>query len=153
MTITGYKELHDKLSAMGKAVGGKILREAVRAAVKPVVDSAKANAPVGNPPYSTVAGDGDPYPIKDWKGRYRVPGYTSRNIVARARLSRDGLLASVRVGPLSSAFYSVNYHEFGTSKIPKRPWLEPALRSNLGNIDVRLKAEIVKRIDKAARKK
>lgn len=148
MTITGYKELHDKLAAMGAAAGGKALRSAALQSMLPVLRAAQANAPVGNPPYNGK----DPYPVKDWKGRYRTPGYLKRNIIRRAYLSRDRKMARVYVGPKNSAFYGTQFLELGTSKIPKRPWLEPALRANLSAVDERLKAALKKNIDKAAKR-
>jgi HK97 gp10 family phage protein len=148
--ITGTRELARKLSAMGEAAGGQALRSAVMSASLPALKAAIAAAPVGSPPYSDGS---DPYPKRTYKGRLVPPGFLKANIVRRSYLSKDRRTARVRIGPTSEAFYGVNFIEFGTSKIPKRPWLEPSFRSSQSAMGDRLKQRLKQLIDKAARAK
>jgi hypothetical protein len=57
------------------------------------------------------------------------------------------------LGVRPEAFYAVQFIELGTSKIPKRPWLEPAFRQSITAVDLRFQSEIKRLIDRAALKK
>ena len=147
--VEGFKELSRKLSKMGEAAGGKALRSAVMSASLPALKAAKANAPVGNPPFES---GGDPYPVKTHKGRLRLPGFAKRNVKRVSSLSRDKRTASARIGVASEAFYAINFIEFGTAKIKKRPWLEPSFKRSVPAMNQRLEARLKALIDKAAKK-
>jgi HK97 gp10 family phage protein len=164
MAITlGYKELSKQLAAMSDAVGGKALRSAAMSAMLPALRAAQKNAPVGNPPYSygarrsvktrrtITARTFDPYPVKTYKGRLRTPGFARRNVARKARISRDKRTVNVMLGVKPEAFYAVQFIELGTSRIPKQPWLEPAFRSSITEVDRRFRGQLKKLIDKAAR--
>jgi HK97 gp10 family phage protein len=152
MPTHGYRELSRKLSAMGAAVGGKTLRSAAMSAMLPALRAAQAQAPKGEPPYQVGNRSVDPYPVKTHKGRLRTPGFASRNVSRKSRLSRDKRSVRVMLGVRPEAFYAIQFIELGTSRIPKRPWLEPAFRSSLPAVDSRLQSELKKRIDKAAKR-
>ena len=152
MPTKGYKELSKQLSAMGRAVGGKTLRSAALSAMLPALREAQASAPRANPPYEYNGRLVDPYPKKTYKGRRVAPGFASRNIARKAKLSRDGRTATVMLGVKPEAFYAIQFIEFGTSRIPKRPWLEPAFRRSLPAVDSRFKEQLKLKIDKAAKK-
>jgi HK97 gp10 family phage protein len=147
---TGYKELSRQLSAMGAAVGGRALRSAAMSAMLPALREAQQRVPVGNPPFESGK---DPYPVKTYKGRLRTPGFAKRNIARKSKLSRDKRTVTVMLGMKPEAFYAVQFIEFGTSSIPKAPWLEPAFRASIPDVDARFKEELKKRIDKAAKTK
>ncbi len=152
--IRGYKELSAQLSAMGRSVGGNALRSAAMQGMLPALRAAQENAPVGAPPYQVKGTDRsvDPYPVKTYKGRLRTPGFASRNIARKAKLSKDRSTVTVMLGVRPEAFYAVQFIELGTSKIPKRPWLEPAFRKSLPEVDSRFQAQLKARIDKAAKR-
>lgn len=151
--IKGARELSLKLSEMGKAAGGKALRSAVMSASLPALRAAQQAAPVGNPPYQTSDGRSvDPYPKRTYKGRLVTPGFASRNIRRVSRLSSDRTVATVKIGPRSEAFYAVQFIELGTSKIAKRPWLEPSFRQSIPQVNEKLKERLKALIDKAAKK-
>lgn len=155
MSISGYKELSAQLKAMQAAVAGRAMRAAAVAAMKPALDAARAAAPQGKPPYGPYATRTtpiDPYPKKTYKGRLVTPGFASRNVAMRARIYRDGNGVRVSLGVRNEAFYAVQFIELGTSKIPKRPWLEPAFRQSIAAIDARLKTELRRAIDAAVRR-
>ena len=145
--ITGFKELSAQLTKMGEAVGGKALRSAAMTATLPVVKRAKANIPVGTPPYES----GDPYPVTTNKGRLRTPGFAKRNIARKSILSRDKRFVGVMIGVKPEAFYAIQFIEFGTSKTPAQPWLAPALKASRAEIDARMKKRLKQLIDKAAK--
>ena len=145
--ITGLKELSRQLSDMGKAAGGKALKSAAFGSMLPVVKQAKLLIPVGSPPYEGR----DPYPVRSYKGHLRTPGFAKRNIARKSILSTDGQRVSVMVGVRPEAFYAISFIEFGTSKIPKKPWLEPAFRQALPAVNRVFQTKLKTLIDKAAR--
>lgn len=153
MPTEGYREISRQLSAMGAAVGGQVLRRASLSAMLPTLRAAQANAPRGNPPYLRRGKEFDPYPVRTYKGNLRVPGFTSRNVGRKSWISRDKTKATVLLGVKPEAFYAIQFIELGTSKIPKRPWLEPAFRSTRHAVKVRLGKRLKELIDKAARKR
>jgi hypothetical protein len=115
--------------------------------------AAIAAAPVGNPPYESKGGSSDPYPKRTYKGRLVIPGFLKSQIRRRSYISKDKTVASVRIAPTAEAFYGVNFIEFGTAKIAKRPWLEPSFRASVPDMAARLKERLKALIDKAARSK
>lgn len=155
MSISGYRELSAQLKAMKAATSGRAMRSAVTAAAKPALDAARAAAPQANPPYGPYATRTtpiDPYPKKTYKGRLVTPGFASRSVASRSRISRDGQAARVEIGVRAEAFYSIQFLELGTSKIPKRPWLEPAFRGSRSAIDARLTGDLRRAIDRAVKR-
>lgn len=157
MPTKGYTELSRQLSAMGRAVGSKALRSAAMTATLPARNALRDAAPAANPPYEykteTGARQVDPYPKATYKGRKVAPGFTRRNIVRKSRLSRDKRRVWISLGVAQEAFYAVNFYEFGTSKFPKKPWMEPAFNRSIGAIDSRFRARLKQLIDNAARRK
>lgn len=152
MSISGYKELSAQLKALGSAVGGSALRSAANAAMTPAVEAATAAAPVANPPYNYGNRTVDPYPKKTYKGRRVAPGFTSRSIVKNTKLDKTRTFVKVSLGVRREAFYAVQFLELGTSKIPKRPWLEPAFRGAKDAVDKRFRELLKLRTDAAARR-
>lgn len=152
MALTsGYKELSKKLTAMTSVAGGRLLRSAAMSAMLPALRAARAEAPVGDPPYLRRGKPFDPYPIKTHKGRLRTPGFTKRNVARKSTLSRDGRSVKVMLGVRPEAFYAIQFIELGTSKIPKRPWLEPAFRKSINDVDALFRQRLKLLLDKAAR--
>ena len=149
MPIQGFKKLSKQLSALGPAVGGKALRSAATSAMLPALKEARQSAPVAAPPYYYGGGGKDPYPKRTHKGRLVTPGFTQRNVRRRSRLSRDKRTVRVFLGVDSEAFYALQFIELGTSRQPKRPWLEPAFRRSLPLVDSRFRQFLKKRLDAA----
>lgn len=147
----GYRELSRQLTAMGRAPGGKALRSAALSAMLPALREAQKSAPRGTPPYSVNGRSVDPYPVRTYKGTLRTPGFASRNVARKAKLSSGGRFVRVMLGVKPLAFYAVQFIELGTSKIPKRPWLEPSLRRSIPDVDKRFRLRLKALIDKAAR--
>lgn len=140
--LVGVKELERQLDALGAKVKGKALRAAVRAAVKPALNQAKINIPVGDVAHRT------------YKGRLVAPGFAKRSLRIVARLSKTGEQASAAVGVRKEAFYVVQFHEeYGTARMPAKPWLRPAFESTLDQQKAALADSLRKSILKAAKTK
>lgn len=137
--IEGLKELSDQLSRLGSKVGGKALRSAAMRATLPVVKAAKSSAPVGVKPHKT------------YKGRLVSPGFLSRSVARKSRLSKDKRNAYVFIGVKPEAFYGLQFLELGTSRIPKRPWLTRVFESNQKQVIDRFKGILRENIAKAAK--
>lgn len=142
--VTGFKEAKRKLKAMQAATARKVLRRAVNQGALPVVQRARANVPVGNPPYES----GDPYPIRGRRGKLRTPGFAKRNI-ARKTIDTDQGVATL-IGVKPEAFYAVMFIELGKSNAPARPWLRPALEQSKKQAEGRLAERLAKLVAKAA---
>lgn len=153
--IEGFEELSRQLSELGTKLGGQALRSAAMSAMLPALRKAQAMAPRANPPYIYGNHVVDPYRNlkKTYKGRRVAPGFTSRNIARKAIVSRDKTRVSILLGVKSEAFYALQFLELGTSRIAKRPWLEPAFRATRQQVIERLGARLKVLIDKAAKKK
>lgn len=107
--ILGSRRLQKKLNKLERRVQGRIMREAAKDAMKPVVQVAKQRAPVET-------------------------GKTQKYIKAAAYSSRNGVGAMVRTGTRrqmgiepDDPFYYPAAHEYGTSKMPARPFMRSAL--------------------------
>jgi len=156
MSIKGYKELSAQLTNMGAAAGGQALKSAAFASMKPALAAAQAAAPSANPPYGPYATRTtplDPYPKKTYKGRRVAPGFAKRSVAIKAFLSRTRDFVKVSLGVGREAFYAVQFLELGTSKIPKRPWLEPAFRGAVAAVDAQFQARLKALIDRAAKRR
>lgn len=137
--IEGLKELSDQLSKLEKNAGGKALRSALFQSSLPVVKKARVNAPVGAVPHKT------------YKGRLVSPGFLSRNIARKSRLSKDRRTAFVFIGVKPEAFYGLQFLELGTSRIRKRPWLSKSLELSQGEVIQRFKERLKKKIEQLAK--
>jgi phage protein, HK97 gp10 family len=137
MSLEGFAELDRKLRALGPAVGGKILRQAVRQAVKPALSRAKETVPVG-----TVA-------HKTYKGRLVSPGFALRSL----RIITTKLIggAAALLGVRREAYYALQFIELGTAKYPRHPWLGPAFQATQQQQIEALAKALKERIEKAAR--
>lgn len=120
-------------------------------AMVPALRDAKARAPKADPPYRYGDKTVDPYPKKTYLGRRVAPGFASRNVVRVSRLNKDRTSVRVSLGVRAEAFYAVQFIELGTSRIFKRPWLEPSFRASLPLVDEAFQATLKKRIDRAAK--
>jgi HK97 gp10 family phage protein len=140
--LKGFKELSKKLSELGPAVGGKQLRASTRVAAKSVQKAAIAFAPTNDRDYLR----------KTYKGRRVAPGFLKRNINLRVRMSRDKTKAVASIGPSREAFYGTQFVEIGTSKMPAKPWLQPALKATKAISVNKIGAELKKRIEKVAKR-
>ncbi len=108
--------INQKLKTLGAKAGKPTVRKAARKAMVPVRNEVKTNAPF------------DP----------NLPVHINANVALRSKWSGDNL--RLRVGIVGGAkqnketpFY-FRFHEFGTKKMPARPFMQPALESNAQQI-------------------
>lgn len=139
--VKGLKELDRKLRELGAGLGGKTLRSATLQATLPAFNEAKARIPVNDRDYLK----------KTYKGRPVAPGFAKRNIARKSRLSSDKRTATAMIGVKPEAFYAVAFVEKGTSKMRRRPWLEPSFRRNRAAMVTRLGDRLRAKIDKIRR--
>jgi HK97 gp10 family phage protein len=101
-----------------------VLRAAVREPMKEVMELARGNI--------TAAGvsPGDRGLHKTYKGRLVSRGFALRSIRMITKMSKDKQSASAILGVRKEAYYALQFHELGTSKMRARPWLVPALEQS-----------------------
>lgn len=133
--LVGAAELSRKLAALGQQ---PITRADIRGAIEPAYQKAVQTIPVGSELHRT------------FKGRVVAPGFSQRSIRVVSRVDKNGTVISAALGVRKEAFYAVLFTELGTSKVPARPWLRPALRTTQDIQQRVLAAGIKKRIDKIA---
>jgi len=101
MNVTGFTELEGALRQLPEAVAkGRLLR-ALKKAAQPVADELGLRAP--RSPFA--------------------PHIAENMVVATKRV--ENYQATVAVGPKRAFFYGT-FPEWGTSKMPARPWMRPA---------------------------
>lgn len=105
VTLTGEKELLQKLKKLEDSVRGQVLSDALQAAAKIIQESASQKAP-------------------------RRTGTLASNIeVGKVNLTASG--GEIPVGPNKKAFYGM-FVEVGTSKMRAQPYLRPAIDESKG---------------------
>jgi len=113
--ISGMAGLKAALEELKTGAAKSAMRKAGKAAAEVIRAEAEANAPIGDIAHKT------------YKGRIVPPGFLSRHVFAKASYrSRTGVLR-IRIGPGKEAFYGSQFVELGTSRMPKKPWLVPAM--------------------------
>lgn len=127
--VTGVDEAIESLHNFSERVQKNIMKGAIRAGCKPIVQAAKSNAPV------------------DTKNLKKSIG-----IVSRKTKSKTFVRFSVtpRRGGKNDGFYA-HMIEFGTSKMSPQPFMRPALEE-AENCIGEAKKYMEKRIDKEAQK-
>jgi HK97 gp10 family phage protein len=141
MALEGVAALTRQLDELGKAVKGKALRGAVRTAANVVKKAAQARVPVGTEMHKT------------YKGRLVAPGFAQRSVRVVTKLDRTGEKASAAIGVRREAFYAVQFLELGTSKLPARPWLRPAMSSTQVEQQRAIGKALKRAIEREARKR
>lgn len=120
--IRGGEELAAALEALGPAMEKKILRSAMREAAKPILDDAKRRAPV-------------------------LTGQLRKSLKIRAikrnNKGQVGVVISTAKGFFKGDEFYGAFHEFGTKKMPARPFIRPAFEANKAQ-SIRIVGEAVK---------
>lgn len=140
-TLDGGKELAAKLRALKAGTRGRILKDAVARAMVETLNDATNAAPVGTKSHKT------------YKGNIVEPGYARDSLRLKTWVSKDKESAAAMVGVRPEAYYALQFVELGTSKMPPRPWLEPAFQGNKAASIARIAAELKARIERIARRK
>lgn len=134
--LQGLPELDKKLAELGVKTEAKILRQAVREAMRPALNDAKRTVPVGTEAHTT------------YKGRLVAPGFAKRSLRIVTELNKTTGGMSAKLGVRKEAFYAVHFWEYGSPRHPRKPWLGPVLERNAPEILRRIGRAVSKRIDK-----
>ena len=139
IVVKGARDLDQKLAELGKTIEDKLVRAAVREALKPSLAAAKSSIPKGSKMHKT------------YKGRRVAPGFAARSLRRVVGKPQGGKIRAA-LGVSQEAYYALQFLEVGTIHISPRPWLRPAFDSTKDTaLDVLVRA-IVKRIAKVAKK-
>jgi HK97 gp10 family phage protein len=123
------------------------LRESVR---KPMLDVKKvAEALI----QSTGVSPGKAESHRSYKGDIITRGYASRNFRVITKMSRDKQSATAILGLRAKAFYASQFHELGTSTLPKRPFLVPAFEQSKDAALRKIGATMRARIERIAKQR
>jgi HK97 gp10 family phage protein len=141
MKLEGASELAAQLRELGKAVSGRVLKQAVTEAMMPTYRKALATVPVGDRPHKT------------YKGRMVEPGFAQQNLRLKPWVSKDKQSAAAMVGVNPEAYYVLQFIELGTSSIPAAPWLTPAFESSKDEAAKKVGDEMRLRIERIARRR
>ena len=139
--LEGTKALYAKLKKLDAAVAGKTLKEAVRNATTPAFKVIQAAVPIGKKEHRT------------YTGRLVAPGHLSRSL-KRFSVMKHGRYVtwtSTMIGVRAEAYYGVQFVELGTAKMTKKPWIVKAFESQRSRMGKRMKLELKRKIEKAAR--
>jgi len=118
LEVQGMQELMDKVTAMGK-LGKKVENKALLKAAEPILADAISNAP-------EQYGDG--------KAGLKISRPKSKS-------GTKYVLIGISKDDISEIFY-MKFHEFGTSRMPAKPYLGPAYERNKSKaIDI-IKTEV-----------
>jgi len=120
-------------------VAAKELRGTARKAMEVVHRRAVAGVPVGNIPHKT------------YKGNRVFGGFAKRSIRLVAFVDKKNGTAVALVGPRREAFYATQFIELGTSKMPARPWLRPALQGSQNAVLTEIKQHLTRRVRRLSR--
>jgi len=146
--LTGFAEFEQQLQEMasdfrGDLIARNTLVPAAKAAMDSVLNSATSKAPVGDKPRDAK----NPIHMRDTiRLDARIPAEKDK----RSEYVNDTDAAIAVVSVKKSAVSLAN--EFGTSKMPARPFLRPALQENTQTVLTALKSELAQRIVDYAKK-
>lgn len=133
-SVTGLKELDAALEDMKKSVAKRHLVNALKKAAEPTRAAAESGAP-------------------------RLTGRLAESIVVQTKLSKRQRkrrakqgLAEVFIGASFPKGAHAHLIEFGTSKMPARPFLRPAWDGNKGAALETMKTELWGSIERAAKR-
>lgn len=141
--VQGLQQLEHALLELGAELGFKTLRSAGRAAMKPVLESAKAGAHVDS-------GDlVESIAITTRRGKGRSEAVSIR-VGPTKRSVRDRATKTSR--KLTGVNQKAIAQEYGTRRQQADPFLRPALDQNQSQVLATFSAELAKKIDAAARK-
>jgi HK97 gp10 family phage protein len=141
-----FKGLHDELVALGANEARKTLTRAARKAFAPVLEAARANAPVD----SGLTRDN--IVIATQKAQEDGDGVVTVGLRIRkskeTRLSKHAVSKGGTHRMATSPHWRWHFIEGGTSSQSARPFLRPALDANAGTVLAVLGSELRKAIDR-----
>jgi len=151
-TVVGLKELQAALKELPDRIAKNVLRGAVNAGASIIKKDAVARAPVftgpvsaGHPPPGTLKRAIVQKQIKELSSQTKQTFYVT---VRRGKQYRN----QGKKGNLSQDAWYAKFVEFGTSKMPARPFLRPAFEAKKNEAIEAIKAYLTKRIEEEAAK-
>lgn len=138
--VLGVPELNAALKALEPRKQVNAIRNAARAAMRPVKREAEARVPRGSEPHKT------------YKGRLVAPGFAARNINVSTYASRDRSKIGATVGTKKEAFYVRQFIEIGTRNIAPQPWLRPSYEANRTTMEREFRRSLRQKIIQQAKK-
>ena len=138
--VDGLKELEEELLGLSGKIADQTLQAALTMAALPIVNDARAKVPIAHAAY------------KLYGGGTADPGWLRQRIV-RKKVKNTANSAEVIVTITDKRqAYFWKFIEFGTSKMPARPFMRPAFENKsaeaLDRFVDRLKAGIAKAVTK-----
>ena len=107
----GMDELLTMLEGMSKAASNKVQDKALLAAAQPILDDMSANAPVRTGKGKAMLKVGRP----------------------ETKTGSRTVIIGIDKGDISEVFY-LKFAEWGTSKQPAKPFMQPAKEKNMGKV-------------------
>lgn len=145
--ITGAREMEAVLRQLPDTIAKQVLTKALREAAEPVLEEARALAPVGQEAKGRVR-------LRTTKrGKVSIANYGKLKLslrIANVPASRTPHSATVAV-TVGKAFWGL-FVEFGTRFMSARPFLRPAFESKKIEALNRLGESLGEQIEKAAKK-
>lgn len=141
--VAGLRQLGEAMRGLSEDVRTKVARQAVAAGASVVRKAARDKAPVdsGNLKASLIM------------KRIRETNLTEEYIVTpRKGKTRDGKAAKRGQGKLGKDAYYARFVEFGTVKVPARPFIRPALEDNVQRATQAIADRLAARIKKVSGK-
>lgn len=145
--VIGADELRralTELTAMNGPQWRAALRSAVRTPMNQVKSRAKANIAAISPGKTPLH--------RTYRGRLVSAGFASRNLRVIVKFAKDRSSVSAILGTRAEAFYATQFFELGTAKIPRKPWLVPALEGSKDSAVKEVGWALRRRIDAIAKK-
>lgn len=147
--IEGMEELSRKISALSRDMDPKIVGRALRAAMKPMLDTARANAPTGKRQTHRVSSKGS------GTGRLVGRGFLKRNIKLKKLRRKDKSRTAYGLWSQGDAWYGrlvETGYQAGDTTVPGRPWLGPAYARHANSTVDAFGREMIKRFNKRLQK-
>lgn len=144
--VDGLKDLGERMRLLDSDISTKVARAAVNASANIVKKAAIRNAPISDGPHQ----------LGVQKDQIAQPGNLRKNIITRRlppgeRNATEEYIVTVRHGSgkvPKDAFYG-KFVEFGTAKMPARPFLRPAMDNNVQPAIDAMTKRIAQRLKKA----
>ena len=152
VTVEGLKETQEVFKQLATEIGdkesrSKVLIPAVKEAMVPVLNAARLLAPVDTGKLKTTLGiQGKRPTARDRKSKYISPKdnvvafVSTKPIPAKLKKQTKGMTKKQKSQFYREQGYDVRAaaNEFGTKKMPAKPFLRPALEGNVYDVTNRL---------------
>lgn len=150
LDLKGLKEVQRQLESVAQETRAKLLRSAMRAAFKPVLEDAKARAP------RDTGALAEGLTLASARGSSDDSIAVGIVVVNNSARQKQATMAAAAFGEGQSKTLPPSrrwhFEELGTANSPARPFLRPALIRGAAGVVGALQAEVAKRVRKALKK-